>query len=217
MIAANVSLAVCLFSTAAHATDVQVIGLMNGKATLVIGAAKPRTLTAGDTSPEGVRLISANSEAAVVEVDGKRRTLALGTSYRGSPAPSEESALGRTVVLSADSRGHFFATGMINNTAAVRFLVDTGASVISISADDAQRAGIKFQDGQRAFTHTAAGVTPVYRVKLDTVKIGDITLYNVDAAVHMSGQLPIGLLGMSFLNRMEMKREGSSLTLIRRY
>jgi aspartyl protease family protein len=196
---------------------VQVIGLMNGKATLVIGNAKPRTLSAGETGPEGVRLVSATSESAVVEIEGKRRTLALGTSYREAPAQANNSPIGRSIVISADSRGHFVVTGMINNSATIQFLVDTGASVISISADDARRAGIKYQEGQRALTQTASGLTPVYRVKLDTVKIGEIVLHNVDAAVHVSGQLPIGLLGMSFLNRMEMKREGSSLTLTRRY
>lgn len=202
---------------AAYAAQVQVIALTNGKATLVIDTAKPRTLAAGEVSPEGVRLISANSEAAVVEIDGKRHTMALGTSYREAPASSSTSAIGRSVVIAADSQGHFLVTGMINGAAAVRFLVDTGASVVSISADDARRAGINYLAGTRAMTQTASGVAPVYRVKLDTVKIGDITLYNVDAAVHTSGHLPIGLLGMSFLNRMEMKRDAGALTLTRRF
>jgi aspartyl protease family protein len=99
----------------------------------------------------------------------------------------------------------------------VRFLVDTGASLVSISADDAKRAGIDYLSGQRALSQTASGVTTIYRVKLDTIKIGDVVLYNVDAAVHTSGRLPIALLGMSFLNRMEMRRDADSLTLTRRY
>jgi aspartyl protease family protein len=106
---------------------------------------------------------------------------------------------------------------LINGAASVRFLVDTGASVVSIGADDARRAGINYLAGQRAYSQTASGLAPIYRVKLDTLKIGDITIYNVDAAVHTSGQLPIGLLGMSFLNRMEMKRDGAMLTLTRRF
>ena len=190
--------------------------MTNGKATLVIDNAKPRTLSAGEATPEGVRLISANSESAVIEIEGKRRTMALGTSYREAPAASSNGAVGR-VVLSADVQGHFVVTGMVNSSAAVRFLVDTGASLVSISADDARRAGINYLAGKRGATQTASGVAPVYYVKLDTLKIGDITLYNVDAAVHTSGQLPIGLLGMSFLNRMEMKRDGAALTLTRRY
>ena len=193
------------------------IALTNGKATVVIDNARPRTMTVGETSPEGIRLVSATSEAAVVEIDGKRRTLALGTSYRQAPSGDASTGMGRSVVLSADTEGHFLTTGMINGMAAVRFLVDTGASLVSISADDARRAGINYLAGQRAVSRTASGVTPIYLVKLDMLKVGDITVYNVDAAVHTSGQLPIGLLGMSFLNRMQITRDGAALTLTRRF
>jgi len=216
-ITTNLSLALCLCPWPLHAAQIQVIALTNGKATLVIDTAKPRTLSAGEVSPEGVRLLSANSEAAVVEFEGKRRTLPLGTNYREGPATSTGAASGRSVVIAADTQGHFLVSGMLNSVASVRFLVDTGASLVSISADDARRAGINYLAGQRALTQTASGVTQVYRVKLDTLKIGDIVLHNVDAAVHTSGQLPIGLLGMSFLNRMEMRRDGAALTLTRRY
>ena len=194
----------------------QVIALTNGKATLVIDNAKPRTLASGQVSPEGVRLISATPESAVLEIDGKRQTMALGTSYRVAPS-SSDAAIGNRVVLSPDSHGHFMVTAMINGSAAVRFLVDTGASLVSISAEDARRAGINYLTGQRGLSQTASGITHVYRVKLDTLKVGDITVYNVDAAVHTSGHLPVGLLGMSFLNRMEMKRDGAALTLTRRF
>lgn len=193
------------------------IALTSGKATLVIDSGKPRTLSAGQVSPEGVRLVSASSETAVVEFEGKRHTMALGTSYRSAGADAAGASLGRSVVITGDSQGHFVVSGMVNGTASMRFLVDTGASLVSISADDARRAGINYLSGQRALTQTASGVAPVYHVKLDMIKIGDIVLYNVDAAVHTSGQLPIALLGMSFLNRMEMRRDAGSLTLTRRY
>jgi aspartyl protease family protein len=216
-IARHLSLALLVFPWWANAADVQVIALTNGKATVVIDGGKPRTLVAGQSSPEGVRLVSATTENAVFDFGGQRRTLALGTSYRAAPAEPGAAASGASIVIAADAQGHFLVSGMINSMASVRFLVDTGASVVSISADDARRAGINYLSGQRAQTQTANGVTTVYRVKLDTLKIGDITLYNVDAAVHVGGQLPIGLLGMSFLNRMEMKRDAAALTLTRRY
>ena len=63
---------------------------------------------------------------------------------------------------------------------------------------------------------TANGTATAYRVKLDTVRLGDITLNNVDALVH-DQDMPWVLLGMSFLNRVEMRREGSNLTLIKRF
>lgn len=211
------SLALVLFPLGSHAANVQVIALTRGKATLVIDGSKPRTLAVGQSSPEGVRLISATVESAVLEFDGQRRTLQLGTSYRAAPTSNGPSAKGRKVVIAADSKGHFLVSGIINNAASVQFLVDTGATMVSISSTDARRAGINYLAGQRAVTQTASGVAPVYRVKLNTVKVGDITLHNVDAAVHVSGQLPISLLGMSFLNRMEMKRDAAALTLTRRY
>jgi len=133
------------------------------------------------------------------------------------PGRTDATSVGSKVVLAADNQGHFLVSGLINGAASVRFLVDTGASVVSIGTDDARRAGINYLAGERAYSQTASGIAPIYRVKLDTLKIGDITLYNVDAAVHTSGQLPIGLLGMSFLNRMEMKRDGAMLTLTRRF
>lgn len=215
--AAHLSLALCLCTWPAFGAQIQVIALTSGKATIVVDSAKPRTLAAGETTPEGVRLVSATSEAAVVEYQGKRRTLALGTSYRSATAETATGSIGSSVVIQGDSQGHFLVSGMLNGAASVRFLVDTGASVISISAADARRAGIDYLNGQRAWSQTASGVTPIYRVKLDTVKIGDIVLYNVDAAVHVSGNLPIALLGMSFLNRMEMRRDAGILTLTRRY
>lgn len=217
ILAAHLSVAFLLFPWAVAAAQVQVIALTEGKATLIIDNARPRTLSVGEVSPEGIRLLGASSESAVIEIDGKRRTLVLGTYYRAAPQNPASSSVGSMAVIPADAQGHFLVSGTINGTASVRFLVDTGATVVSISAEDARRAGVNYLRGQRAMTQTASGVAPVYRVKLDTLKVGDITLYNVDAAVHVSGRLPIGLLGMSFLNRMEMKRDAAALTLIRRF
>ena len=80
---------------------------------------------------------------------------------------------------------------------------------------DARRIGVNYLEGERGQTRTANGVARVYRIKLDTVKLGDITLNNVDALVHET-EMPFVLLGMSFLNRVEMKREGTDLTLTKR-
>jgi aspartyl protease family protein len=99
----------------------------------------------------------------------------------------------------------------------VRFLVDTGASLISMGASEAKRLGIDYTSGQRTASATANGVVPTYRVKLDEVKVGEITLNNVDGMVHITDNLPSTLLGMSFLNRMEMKRDGGKMTLIKRF
>ena len=83
-------------------------------------------------------------------------------------------------------------------------------------ASDAIRLGIDYKKGQPGMVNTANGTAPVYRVKLNTIKVGDIEMNQVDALVQESG-LPIILLGMSFLNRTEMRREGEQMTLTKRY
>lgn len=198
----------------ADAVDINVVGLTAGKAVVSIEGSKPRTLSVGQLTPEGVKLISASSESAVFEVNGERRTLAVG---EGAAVASAAPARGGTsVTLVADSRGHFTTIGVVNGVS-LPFLVDTGATSVVLSSADARRAGVNYLQGKRALTQTANGVVPVYAVKLDSLRIGDITVNNVDASVIEGDKLPVALLGMSFLNRMEMRREGTTLTLIRRY
>ena len=134
----------------------------------------------------------------------------------GQNVASQSSGSGpATVVLTADAAGHFLARGSINGTS-VRFLVDTGASMISIGTSDARRIGVDASMGQLGYTQTANGVAQVARVKLNTVKVGDIVLNNVDATIHQQ-DMPVVLLGMSFLNRMEMQRNGDTMTLKKNY
>ena len=208
-----VGLALFLASTILAAADITVIGLMSGRAVVVIDGGKQRTMRVGEVTPEGVKLVDANSEAATFEVNGKRQTLALGS--HGTVARSQPRS-NSSVSLIADSRGHFVTVGTVNGTSQ-RFLVDTGATVVALSVDDAKRAGVNYLAGSRGQVQTANGLATVYMVKLDAVQVGEIQVTNVDAAVIDGDKLPIALLGMSFLNRMEMQRSGDKLTLIRRY
>jgi aspartyl protease family protein len=112
-------------------------------------------------------------------------------------------------------RGHFVTDGAVNGSP-TRFLVDTGATMVAIPAADAVRLGIDYRKGQRGMTKTAGGMVQVYRVRFDTVKLGGIELTSVEGIVIEQG-LDIALLGMSFLNRVEMKRDGQTMTLIRRF
>jgi aspartyl protease family protein len=121
-----------------------------------------------------------------------------------------------TVSITADTLGHFTADGQVNGQL-VRFVVDTGASLVSIPVSEAQRLSLDYQKGQKARMNTANGVTTGYLVKLDTVKVGGVTLRGVDAVVIEGTGFGSPLLGMSFLNRMNMKREGDIMTLTRRY
>jgi aspartyl protease family protein len=201
-------------SGAAAAADINVLGLTAGRAVVSIDGGRPRTLAVGQVTPEGVKLLSASSESALFEVDGERRTLAVGEG--AAVANTSAASGGDTVTLFADARGHFTTIGVVNGVS-LPFLVDTGATTVVISSSDARRVGMNYLGGTRVFTQTANGVVPVYAVKLDSLRIGGVTLNNVDASVIEGEKLPMALLGMSFLNRMEMRREGTTLTLIRRY
>ena len=207
--------ALCACSAvAAHATDVNVIGLFPGKAVVVIDRGAPRTLTVGQKTPEGVVLISSDSKGAVLEIDGKRETLQLGQDFESSARAATSTR--PSVTLSADSRGQFYASGQING-AHERFMVDTGATTILLPVGDAVRLGIDYRNGPQGRIQTANGSAAAYRVVLDSVTIGDITAYNVEAVVAEGSGLDVALLGMSFLNRTEMRRDGAYMTLTKRY
>ena len=199
-----------VFVMLAHAADIDVVGLFPGKAVLVVDGGAPKTFSVGATISPGVKLVAVSQTSATLDVNGKRDVLALGQ-HAGSAAGSDAGS----VTLRADSRGHFVAEGQING-GTVRMLVDTGASLISIPAHDAVRLGIDYKQGPPAMISTANGVAPAYRVKLDTVRLGDIVVHQIDGLVIERG-LPIILLGMSFLNRTEMQRNGDTMTLKKRY
>jgi len=200
--------------TLAQDDEITVVGLSQGRAVVLVGNnAKPKVVRDGETLSNGARLIKATPDSAIVEINGKRQTLALGTNNLGGRASGNSGA--SRVTLIADSRGHFVTTGT-NNGATVQFLVDTGATMISMGVGDARRIGLNYLAGERGVSRTANGTAGVYRVKLDSVKVGDISLTNVDALVH-EADLPWVLLGMSFLNRLEMTRQGDDLTLVKRY
>ena len=198
-------------SVSAWGADVGLAGVFSGKALLTIDGGAPRVVPVCTKTGEGVSVIAVDGETATIEVDGKRRVLRVGQNVAVQRSESGPAS----VTLTADVRGHFFTTGNVNGFP-VKFLVDTGASLISIGAEDARRMGIDPTKGKPGITDTANGQARVWRVKLNTVRVGDVVLNNVDAAVHES-DMNIALLGMSFLNRMEMQRNGDTMTLIKRY
>lgn len=195
------------------AADVSVIGVFPGKgAVLVIDGGEPRSARIGQKIGD-LTLVSVDKAGAVVEEAGRRRTIPLGQHVSGAPSGAARTP---SVTLAADSRGHFVASGTVNGSA-MSFMVDTGATFVSIPGKDARRLGIDFTKGQKGVTQTANGPAPVYRIKLDSIKLGDIELLNVDAMVLDGGGLTESLLGMSFLSRVEMRRDGQTMTLIRRF
>ena len=157
-----------------------------------------------------VTLLSADSDRAELRVDGVTRTLPL-VAQRGSVAhlPSMDS-----VTLLADHRGHFVTEGAINGRS-VRMLVDTGASLTTLSRAEADRIGVRYRGAARSRVSTANGIAEGWRISLSSVRIGKVTLRNVDAMV-LDTNLDVALLGMSFLNSFDLERQGGKLVLRRR-
>lgn len=212
--AAVLSLALLCLPGAASAAEVSLIGVVAGKAAvLVVDGGTPKTVRIGQKFGQ-LTVLSVDKTSAQIEIEGKRRTLPLGQHVTsGAPAAGARKP---QAVLAADPRGHFLADALINGKP-LRALVDTGATMISLPGNEARRMGIDFSKGQKGYTQTANGPTPAYRIKLDTVKVGDIEMHNVDAVVLDGGGLGLTLLGMSFLNRVEMRRDGETMTLLQRY
>lgn len=200
-----------LLSAAAGATDVTVSGLFTNKAVVQIDGGPLQTLSVGQKTKQGVLLVAVDRESATFDIDGQRVTLGLGSARMAATAPVVES-----VAITADVRGHFTADGQVNGMP-VRFVVDTGASLVSLPASEAQRLSLDYKKGQKTLMGTANGTVPGYLVKLDTLKVGSVTLHGVDAVVMETTGFGSPLLGMSALNRLNMKPEGDIMTLTRRY
>jgi len=206
-----IALLLCFACGTAAAAEVSLVGVIGGKAAVVVvDGGDPKTVKVGQTW-SGITVVSVDKDSAVMEIGGIRRVLQQGQAYRRAAASSDRAQ----VTLAAGPGGHFVGEGAVNGQP-VRFLVDTGATSIALPASLAQRAGIDFRKGAPSMSNTANGLVHVYRVNLDTVRLGGIELNSVDAVVFEAG-LDTALLGMSFLNRVDMRREGDTMTLTRRY
>ena len=200
-------------SLGAHAaTSVVLSGVLGSKALLIVGGTTPKAVAAGE-SHQGVKVLSVTPEQAVVEVDGGRHTLRLGeTPSRLGRVDAPSS--GRRIVLTADNGGHFTGAGSINGRA-MRFLVDTGATAVAIGAAEAERMGLEFRNNPPVSLRTANGTAQGWRMRLESVRVGDVELRSVDAIVTAEA-MPYVLLGNSFLREFHMNRSGDEMVLQRR-
>jgi len=209
-----VLLALCMsvFVAVSQAADVRVAGLFGGSAVLIIDG-KQRLLKSGQTSPEGVKLISANSEEAVLLIDEQLVVAGMDSrvgALKRSPDVNE-------VQVWRDGTGMYTTVGSVNGLP-VSFLVDTGANVIAINAQQARRLGIDFRViGQLSGVTTAAGVVNAWAVMLDKVKVGELLLRNVQAVVLEGAHPETALLGMSYLGRLDIDNNGRLMTLRKNY
>ncbi len=118
-------------------------------------------------------------------------------------APATKSQGGFVVELRAGDHGHFNTSAEVNG-ADIDVMVDTGASMVALPYEDAERAGIYIRDGDyTGYVSTANGRARVAPVTLGSVSIGNITVRNVEAVVSEPGALQVTLLGMTFLSRLD--------------
>lgn len=189
-------------------------GSLGSKAALLLIDGEARTVQLGQVV-DGVKLISIQEDRATVEIDGRRQVLVLGASPGRLNNSGPDSTLAKQIVLTSSAGGHFTPMGSINNHT-VQFLVDTGATSVSITQAEAERIGLRYRSGRRILTQTANGVVPAHLTVLDSIRVGDVLVRNVEAIV-IPGEMSHVLLGNSFLTRFLMKRENDVMTLELRY
>jgi aspartyl protease family protein len=192
----------------AQAQGVSLAGRMGDKALVVVGG-QTHVLAPGQ-SAGGVRMLRWADDAAVLERSGSQFSLRVG----GAPVAMAGAAAGgggREIVIPVGPGGHFMVDGSINGRA-TRFMVDTGATRVAMSLAEAQRLGIDLSGAQSTLSSTAGGTVPTLTLTLTRVRVGEVELSNVQAAV-VRAPMPYVLLGNSFLHRFSMRREADVMRL----
>lgn len=202
---------ICVFCTwtVSAVEEINIVGLFRDRAIVELDGVR-RVLVPGKATPEGAVLLSANSREAVIKIDGITNTYTLGNHISSRfTGPTGQ----KTVTIAPDSTGMYVVDGSINDFQ-VKFIIDTGASFISMNKHQANRIGIDYKmDGKKQTASTASGTDKIYVVKLNKVTVGDIVLTDVQGAVHDGDYPRQVLLGSTFLNRVGMKRDGRLLKL----
>jgi len=203
------ALALALLCTPVQATEIRVQALFKDRAVLEIDGRR-EVLKVGESTDAGVQLKRADSRSAVLVIDGVEQEVLLGRHIGSRFRPPPD---GAKVAIYPDRAGMYFTQGSINGTP-VEFLVDTGATHLVLSSDEAQRIGIDFQkQGRPGQASTASGMVQTFNLELATVSVGPIRLHDVSASIIVGASPPQVLLGNSFLGQLELKREGQVLEL----
>ena len=200
--------------TSAQAQSVALAGMLGAKALLVVDGGTPKGVAAGETH-RGVKVVSTQGDQAVIEIAGKRHTIRVGEAPASVGGSGGSGANGTKVVLTAGTGGHVVTQGQINGRAA-QMVVDTGASLVSIGMPDAERMGLSYKSGQPVRLSTANGIVNGWHIKLSSVKLGDVEVFEVDAVVS-PGAMPYVLLGNSYLTRFQMTRTNDQMLLEKRF
>jgi aspartyl protease family protein len=186
------------------AENIAVKGLFSGAALLIIDG--EQVLLKKGKQKFGVKLIEASSKEAILEIDGKRQRIGLSNQIGGTYQQPKS----KIVRITSQRGGHHWVGGQINGRS-VEFLVDTGASFISMNLATARRLGIDYENGTPSSIQTANGIAEARLVNLDKVTIGAITYYNIDASVSLNNALTVTLLGNSFLSKVNLRTDNGIL------
>ena len=188
----------------ARAATIYVTSISASQVQIIVDGKTVRTLRPGETSPEGVKLLEIRGNVAVLETGGRAMSMTIGQS---SVAETQ---------FQADPNGQFYVRALVNGVA-VPAVIDTGAALVTLNAQQTLSMGIDYGRGQRTTTYTANGPATAYIVTLASVQVGDVVLANIPAFVLEGGseKLAIALIGMSFLKHLEMRRSGNTMTLSR--
>jgi|TARA_B110000240_G_C13431320_1_gene423864 aspartyl protease family protein len=197
----------CLVQAELAPDDIVVLGLFEDAAMLSIEG-KQQLLKKGERNDAGVTLVEANSDEAVVELNGKKMILNL--SDRISARFIEAKV--KIVSIALNDNQQYITTAVINGVP-VEVLVDTGATMIAINSETAKNLGISTADGKKVEAATASGMVASTLVVLREVSVGDIKLNNVKALI-VEGSFPKKvLLGMTFLQQVEITESAGLMVL----
>lgn len=200
-----------LIGRAAIALDVEARALFDGAALLEINGQR-QLLKTGETSPQGVQLVESNANAAVIRIED--RTLTINLSERISSTFEETSR--KHVQIAMDQNRQYITSGVINGRP-VKLLVDTGANVVAMNENTARSLGISLADATPVRASTASDDLPALMVNIKQMQVGAITRSNVQAIV-MRGSNPREiLLGMTFLQHVEISEKNGLMTLTSKY
>ena len=200
---------ILLVAPSLQAQEVAFSGRMGSKALLVING-QPRVVGVGDEQG-GVKLLEVSAEQVRVERDGQALILRLGAAPTSLASSGDRGGGNRELELKADAGGHFLTEGWVNGKP-TRFMVDTGATAVTLSQAEAERLGLDWRRAPMGQANTANGTVPVHTLQLGTVRVGDLVINNVGAVV-LPAQLPHVLLGNTFLSRVSMKRDNDTMKL----
>lgn len=186
--------------------NIQVVGLFKDTA-IIRSQNKEAVLRTGMRNSDGVRLVSANSDVAIFEFRGQqyRHSLTEVTSFGVAPRADQ--------VRIEATNGTYLLNGEINGRSQ-NFIVDTGATYVTLGTRQADELGIDYlHSGRVTQLHTANGTADAYLVMVDSVKVGDIEVKQVQAAVLPTFTADKVLLGASFLGNVSMVNQGQVMLL----